>query len=136
MNQLGPNNVCGVFELRADAERARDELLRSGAGFRPECLVLLTPGDAVRPFAATPAREGLWLRGDAALGALAGGIIGCLLGTLLATGAIPGIPLLWGGRRGGGCRRRARWARGRGDHRCSCGLGLGRGSVQLLRPGG
>lgn len=97
MVRVGPDDICGIFELRSDAERARDELLGTAAGLRSEDLVLLTPDEAVRPFAATPARRGLWLRGDAALGGLVGGTIGGLIGTLLATGAFPGIPLLWGG---------------------------------------
>ncbi len=86
-----PTAVC-VFESRAQAERAIDELHR--AGFRDDQIGFAMRGEDGRP---AEAPSGSHAGEAAATGALAGAGVGGVLGAI-ATGLIPGIgPVIAGG---------------------------------------
>jgi hypothetical protein len=87
--------LAGIFPMHDEAVRARDDLI--ALGVPSDEIEIVTPLDHRAVFPVEQARPELRQRGDAALGALAGGIVGCLLGTLLATSAFPGMPTLFGG---------------------------------------
>jgi uncharacterized protein (TIGR02271 family) len=86
----------GVFDNRADAERAVNELHR--AGFRDDQIGYATKGDDVRTGGRAIEGTDTGEAGEgAAKGAVTGGVIGGILGAL-ATGLIPGIgPVIAGG---------------------------------------
>src|SRR3954454_12612359 len=88
--------VVGVFDNRADAERAVNELHR--AGFRDDQIGYATRGDDVRTGGRAIEGTDTGEAGTgAATGALGGGVVGGILGAL-ATGLIPGIgPVIAGG---------------------------------------
>ena len=88
--------IVGVFENRADAERAVDQLHQ--AGFRDDQIGFATQGGETDAGGRTIAEGGTGEAGEgAAKGAVSGGIIGGILGAL-ATGLIPGIgPVIAGG---------------------------------------
>ena len=88
--------VVGVFDNRADAERAVSELQR--AGFRDDQIGYATKGDDVRTGGRAIEGTDTGEAGEgAAKGAVGGGVIGGILGAL-ATGLIPGVgPVIAGG---------------------------------------
>jgi hypothetical protein len=90
-----PTALVGIFNNHANAERAKEELLRSGA--RPEAIILETAAGEETALDPKLERGHLRERGNAALGLVIGGVIGALIGTLVATAAIPGIPPLLAG---------------------------------------
>src|SRR5437868_803742 len=88
--------VVGVFENRADAERAVQELHR--AGFRDDQIGFAAKGGEAPAGGRTIAEGGTGEAGEGATkGLVGGGIVGGILGAL-ATGLIPGIgPVIAGG---------------------------------------
>jgi len=88
--------VVGVFNNRADAERAVDELHR--AGFRDDQIGFATQGGEAPAGGRTITEGGTGEAGEGAVkGLVGGGIVGGILGAL-ATGLIPGIgPVIAGG---------------------------------------
>src|SRR5690349_13277042 len=88
--------VVGVFDDRADAERAVDELHR--AGFSDHQIGFATKDEGAPAGSRAIDRSGSGEAGEgAAKGAVGGGIVGGILGAL-ATGLIPGIgPVIAGG---------------------------------------
>jgi hypothetical protein len=103
MVRTAHREVTAVFVDRAQALRARDELL--AARLRPEVIQVYYPQEKDRgnrqkkgsASSALEARPALRARGEAALGAMAAGILGGLMGTLLATGAFASAPPLFAG---------------------------------------
>src|SRR5919197_5408572 len=88
--------VVGVFDDRADAERAVEELHR--AGFRDDQIGYAAHGGEMAEGGTDWQTAGPGEAGEgAAKGAVTGGVIGAILGAL-ATGLIPGIgPVIAGG---------------------------------------
>ena len=88
--------VVGVFDNRADAEKAVEELHR--AGFRDDQIGFAARGGETAEGTTEWQTAGPGEAGEgAAKGAVSGGIIGAILGAL-ATGLIPGIgPVIAGG---------------------------------------
>jgi hypothetical protein len=87
-------NVAGIFNSRADAERAIENL--RGLGLADERLSLLTPGETPAEVdAEVPTTETEQPGMGKALGATVGGAIGAAgglgLGSIIATSLIPGV---------------------------------------------
>jgi hypothetical protein len=82
--------VAGIFNSIEDARNAFSEL-QTHAGFRPEELVLLTPGSSTKDFDEVPTEEGEQPGMGSAIGGVVGGAIGLAAGTVVANLVLPGI---------------------------------------------
>jgi hypothetical protein len=82
--------VAGIFNSIKDARNAFSEL-QTHAGFRPEELVLLTPGSSTKDFDEVPTEEGEQPGMGSAIGGVVGGAIGLAAGTVVANLVLPGI---------------------------------------------
>lgn len=82
--------VAGIFNSIQDGRNAFSEL-QTHADFRPEELVLLTPGSSTKDFDAAPTEEGEQPGMGGAIGGVVGGAIGLAAGTVVANLVLPGI---------------------------------------------
>ena len=82
--------IAGIFNSRKEAEQAFSEL-QTEAGFRPEDLVLLTPGSSTKELDAVPTEEGEQPGMGSAIGGVVGGAIGLAAGSVVANLVLPGI---------------------------------------------
>jgi hypothetical protein len=82
--------IAGIFDSMKKAEKAFSEL-QTQAGFRPDDLVLLTPGSSTRELDAVPTDEGEQPGMGSAIGGVVGGALGLAAGTVVANLVLPGI---------------------------------------------
>jgi len=93
--------VIGVFDSQKEADLTRDDLLK--AGIEPSGIEIKGPQVHVRAIETRPFETQAFpawqiAEGSALIGGFIGGIPACLVGTLAATGAVPGFgPILGGG---------------------------------------